>query len=195
MFENRGFPVTQNVKEADFVQFCGGADVSPVLYNQEMHPSTYNDPHRDREEIELFEYLIDKKVPMTGICRGGQFLNVMAGGTMRQHVDGHAISGTHVAVILETGQMIGVTSTHHQMMQPSEDGHVLMVASESSWYEEYVDGEVFRHEIQERGTDIEAVWYPGINALCYQPHPEYLDSHHECQEYYFDLLTRYIIKD
>src|SRR3546814_3238996 len=31
--------------------------------------------------------------PMAGICRGGQFLNVMCGGSMIQHVEGHAIHG------------------------------------------------------------------------------------------------------
>lgn len=184
------FTVTDDIKKADFVQFCGGADVSPVLYAEEEHPDTYSDPVRDREEINIFEYLIENRVPMAGICRGGQFLNVMCGGKMRQHVNNHAISGTHVAVILETGQMIGVTSTHHQMMQPSDDAEILMIASEATWYEEIVDGEVFRHAIEERGTDIEAVWYPAYRCLCFQPHPEYLDAHHECQKYYVELLKK-----
>lgn len=38
---------------------------------------------------------------MVGICRGAQFLNVMAGGKMIQHVEGHAIHGTHEIVVTD----------------------------------------------------------------------------------------------
>lgn len=194
MYINNGFAVVSTAFEADLLQFTGGEDVSPDLYGDEKHPATYNNPERDRLEAELFRYALAEKKPMAGICRGGQFLNVMCGGSMLQHVNNHAIGNTHLAVVLATGEMLSVTSTHHQMMNPSEDGEVLMVASESTWFENVVDDEIFRHEITERGQDVEAVTYPEYRVLCYQPHPEYVDAEHECQRQFFRFLNEYLLK-
>jgi len=193
MYINNGFEVVDSPFDADLLQFTGGEDVSPSLYGAEKHPATYNNPDRDRVEAELYRYALAEGKPMVGICRGGQFLNVMCGGSMHQHVNNHAIAGTHIAVVVDTGEMLSVTSTHHQMMNPSEYGQVIMVASEATWFEDVVDDEVFRHDITERGEDVEAVWYPSDKVLCYQPHPEYVAAEHECQRQFFSFLKQYLL--
>jgi len=66
------------------VVFTGGADVSPFMYGEKKLSVTCNDEHRDEQEKLFFERYT--KVPKVGICRGGQFLNVMNGGKMWQHV-------------------------------------------------------------------------------------------------------------
>jgi gamma-glutamyl-gamma-aminobutyrate hydrolase PuuD len=96
MFMANNWLVVPSAKEADLIQFTGGADVSPMLYGEPKHPRTYCDPNRDQHEANIFWNNIDK--PKAGICRGGQFLNVMSGGSMWQDVDNHAIGGTHAAV-------------------------------------------------------------------------------------------------
>ena len=121
---------------------------------------------------------------MAGICRGAQFLNVMNGGKMWQHTVGHAIRGVHEAIDQMSGEEVMVTSTHHQMMIPTNDAIVLMTA----------DCAVFKQgfEVQELGgikPDIEAVFYPETRCLCYQPHPEYVDIDHSCQTMYFHYLS------
>lgn len=185
MFQRRGHEVVEKVEEADLVQFVGGADVNPSLYGEEPHPSTFFSDITDQRSFNLYKNAITHGIPMTGICRGGQFLNVMNGGKMHQHVDGHAIYGTHQAVDVYSNSEVRVTSTHHQMMIPElERGVVVAVAYEwkpvlqlSDWAEDQ--------------EDIEAVWYEDNKCLCFQPHPEIVDRDHECQKYYFELLQRY----
>jgi len=182
MFQRRGHEVVEKVEEADLIQFVGGADVSPSLYGEEPHPATSFSDIADQRSINLYENAITHGIPMTGICRGGQFLNVMNGGKMHQHVDGHALYGTHAIYDLEdaTEECIQVTSTHHQMMIPElNKGVVVAVAYESAC-----------HGV-EHVADTEVVWYEGNQCLCFQPHPEIVDKNHECQEYYFELLQRY----
>ena len=187
MFLGRGWELTSRLDEADLVQFTGGSDVTPALYGSQKHPETMYDIHRDQEEFRLFEACVALDKPLAGICRGGQFLNVMCGGSMYQHVNNHGLFGTHPMVILSTGKIIDVTSTHHQMMIPHEDGAVLAVASESTSYE-YMEGSKIRYVRPSRGKDVECVYYEAENALCFQPHPEYLDKDSACQQWYFDQL-------
>lgn len=124
---------------------------------------------------------------MAGICRGGQFLNVMCGGKLYQHVNNHGLMGTHMMVATRTGEMFPVTSTHHQMMRPGIGAEVIGVASEATVVE-YMDNERVRYVEQKRGDDIESVLYPEHGVLCYQPHPEYLTKDSECQEFYFKMI-------
>lgn len=191
MFTGRGWVITNNIADADLIQFTGGEDVSPYLYGESMHPATYNNVHRDLEEKAIYQRAEDMAIPMAGICRGGQFLNVMNGGSMWQDVDKHG--GRHDAYILGGLIPVKVSSTHHQMMRPSEDGMVLMTAGLST-YKEAMDGNTkFRRIMKEPITtrdDVEAVFYPETNSLCFQPHPEY-GGYAECQDVYFKFIEEY----
>lgn len=193
MWQRQGHEVIpiEDILDADVVQFTGGADVSPELYDEVPHPSTSTSPMRDDYEIQVFNTCLENQIPMVGICRGGQFLNVMNGGGLWQNVDKHAIGGTHMAVDVSTGRMIPVTSTHHQMMRPSEEGQVLMVASESTHLEKMQNGGIVTVPAR-RGEDIEAVWYPETECFCFQPHPEYMQSDSPCQQWYFQQINELI---
>lgn len=57
-------------EEADLVIFTGGEDVDPSLYNEPRHPRTSSNITRDIREKDIYEYCLDKKIPMLGICRG-----------------------------------------------------------------------------------------------------------------------------
>lgn len=196
MFKARGWEVTRDLLAADLVQFTGGADVSPYLYGEEKHPTTYNDPRRDLVESGYYQVSLLLKKPMAGICRGGQFLNVMNYGKMFQNVNGHAISGTHEAEVvyrtdgkgegIEEPFIYQVTSTHHQMMRPHADGKVLLIAERATRLE--TDTLVFEGS----GEDCEAVFYEKTKSLCFQPHPEFCPTEHECQVLYFKFLERYL---
>lgn len=183
MFQERGWEIVDKIGDADLVQFTGGEDVTPAYYGALPHPTTYCNPTRDAFEKAIFERCISGGVPMVGICRGGQFLNVMSGGAMWQDVDNHAIHGTHMLFDLDTGEVVDVSSTHHQMMKPSSEGNIIATASESYRRENVysIDGGF--------DDDVEVVYYPNTQCLCFQPHPEY-PSFESCQDYYFDLIER-----
>lgn len=187
MFLARGWSVTPRLEGATLVQFTGGEDVSPEFYGEETHPYSNCNRRRDEEEKEVFYRASSLGIPMAGICRGGQFLNVMCGGKMFQHVNNHGIGGTHMMVDTRTGELTPVTSTHHQMMRPGELAEVLGVASESTVYE-YMDGEYIAKVYPKRGEDIEVLSYTEQQVLCYQPHPEYLAKESRCQQKYFNLI-------
>jgi gamma-glutamyl-gamma-aminobutyrate hydrolase PuuD len=189
MFSKRGFEIVELLggETPDLIQFTGGEDVDPSLYGHSRHPSTYSNPRRDAHESQIYHNYLGK-VAFAGICRGGQLLNVLNGGTMFQHVDNHG--GDHLATDLATGAEIVVTSTHHQMMIPAAHGVVLMTAARSKvrWIEQ-------KSTIVQRDkgdVDVEAIVYPKTQSLCYQPHPEYLEPGEACQEIYFDYLKQHL---
>ena len=187
MFVKRGWkPVEANlVTPSTFILFSGGEDVSPHLYGSERHHTTFNNVKRDEYETRLFNQYKDN--PKIGICRGGQFLNVMSGGKMYQNVDGHL--GDHVLFDCDTNEKVIVTSTHHQMMYPDPKlGKIVCTAQEGTFRQTY------NHEFHAGidyppGSDIEVVWYPHTNSLCYQPHPEYEVK--SCEDHFFKVIERY----
>lgn len=188
MFLNLGFIITSALNEASLVCFTGGSDVSPALYGAKEHVLTQKNPARDFKEKLVFENARELNIPMVGICRGAQFLNVMSGGEMYQHVTKH--TNSHYLVDNITGETVYVSSTHHQMMKPSADG--LLVASsnlggEREWYE----GQCFKRDISQ--CDNEVVFYENTKCLCFQPHPEFDDAEYEGMRVYFrSLLQRYL---
>lgn len=197
MWRHWGWSVTDNPTKADVIQFTGGADVSPELYGEAPHPRTAANPNRDDKCMELFKMAKAKGKPMAGICRGGQFLNVANGGKMFQHCDGHGIYGTHKALIIESGLMVDVTSTHHQIMRPNrERSIVLMEADRLGQFKEYMEnhkdsgGWYIADAVEE--DDVEAVYYDDTNSLCFQPHPEYCEYNSDCQKTYRYFLRNYL---
>lgn len=188
MFIANGWSTTINEldTDVDLVQFTGGADVDPSYYQEQKHAATWSNPSRDAREAGIFQEF-KGKVPMAGICRGGQFLNVMNGGKMWQHVNNHATSKLHEAFDHINNKTLFVTSTHHQMIIPTESAILCMTANEATVKQGYD-----KEEVGHVNPDIESVYYPETNSLCYQPHPEYLDANHPCQKTYFDYLSLFM---
>lgn len=88
------------VARLDGVVIAGGPDVEPVRYGSEREERT-GPPARERDawELALIEAALASRTPLLGICRGMQLLNVALGGTLVQHMEGHAetvgVFGTH----------------------------------------------------------------------------------------------------
>jgi putative glutamine amidotransferase len=110
----------------------GGTDVDPELYGQDPAPETERPDHpRDRMEHRLLREALQTDLPVLGICRGMQLLNVFHGGTLVQHHQRQATHrvrtgdrslpahdaivqpGTRLAGILGAGRC-AVNSRHHQ---------------------------------------------------------------------------------
>ena len=180
------FHVVDDIKHASLVCFTGGSDVTPALYNQPRNPHTYCNDGRDLQEIGIFNYCQANGLPMVGICRGGQFLNVMCGGSMYQHVTGHA-QGNHMVKAVGIDIPFIVSSTHHQMMLPHKDAHVLAYADGLSGVRTHWDGKLFVGHTHPN-KDAEVVYYAHKDVLCFQPHPEF-GGVPECRDYFFKCVT------
>jgi len=71
----------------DGVLLPGGGDIDPSYYNAASHPATYEiDKHRDDLEIRLARWSLEDDLPLFGICRGHQVMNVAFGGTLVQDI-------------------------------------------------------------------------------------------------------------
>jgi putative glutamine amidotransferase len=80
----------------DGLILAGGRDVDPALYGAEPHRNT-DQPRteRDRFEIALARRAMERDIPVLGVCRGMQVMNVARGGTLVQHLPDHVGSDTH----------------------------------------------------------------------------------------------------
>jgi len=118
----------QLIDRLDGFLLTGGADIEPDRYGAESETDLYPpEPERDEFELALLEGAISGGVPVLGICRGHQLINVHAGGTLHQDVPQHAVmdqaptTETH-EVTFEAGSILGeiygasvwVNSLHHQ---------------------------------------------------------------------------------
>lgn len=71
----------------DGLLLTGGGDVVSLNYGEQPHPkAVYQDPIRDEMELEAIKIAVKKGVPILGICRGIQILNVAFGGTLEQDI-------------------------------------------------------------------------------------------------------------
>ena len=88
-------PFTDNVaEEHDGLLLCGGVDIHPRYYGEEIAGSKNIDEARDAYEMALLDAFVKAGKPVLGICRGHQLINVYFGGTLTQHI---ATSERHTA--------------------------------------------------------------------------------------------------
>jgi putative glutamine amidotransferase len=120
------------VTELDGLVLCGGGDLEPATYGGIPGPGLYGvDPDRDRWELALLAAAEEVGVPVLGVCRGLQTLNVAAGGTLVPHLpdltdQAHRVlerdrEPVHPVAVFEgsllhglTGPTCHVNSLHHQ---------------------------------------------------------------------------------
>jgi putative glutamine amidotransferase len=76
--------------EMDGLLFSGGADVDPASYGETANGARDIDPARDAMELEAWRAAERRAIPVLGICRGFQIINVFCGGSLIQDVPSHA---------------------------------------------------------------------------------------------------------
>ncbi len=121
------FPGEEPPEEFDALCLSGGGDIDPTRYGAANEGSERVDEQRDELEFRVLDRAIRERKPVLGICRGFQVLNVLLGGSLLQHRDGHQ-SVPHEVVIapgtrLEAacgGGPFRVNSWHHQGVRPRD---------------------------------------------------------------------------
>jgi len=110
---------------------CGGQDVHPKFYGEEINGSVDCNPDQDAYELDLIQAFIDAGKPILGICRGHQILNVYFNGTLYQDLENKAlhrsqtdVTAIHSAIAAPNtiaqklyGDSFQVNSIHHQAVK------------------------------------------------------------------------------
>jgi putative glutamine amidotransferase len=151
----------------DGLILAGGSDIDPASYGAQPHPETRGTrPERDRFEIALGTRALERDMPVLGVCRGMQMLNVIQGGTLNQHLGLELHPHTPGAfadhrVRLEPGSLaervVGgehteVKSAHHQGVDELGEGVV------ASGYAD--DGVVEAIELPGQSFAVGVLWHP-----------------------------------
>jgi putative glutamine amidotransferase len=116
----------------DALCLSGGEDIEPARYGAAADPKTETiDSARDALELGLIATARERDVPVLGICRGLQVINVAYGGSLLQHVDGHREANgpiaPHIAVAAPGSKLaaacgtapFSVNARHHQAVARS----------------------------------------------------------------------------
>lgn len=162
----------------DGLMLAGGADIDPSAYGAERHAQTVETvPERDRFEIALVRAAIERDMPVLGICRGMQLINVAYGGTLLQHLPerfGHhehlRVAGTfdgadHDVDLLEgslaaraAGETHHATKSHHHQ-GVDRVGEGLSITGSSA-----MDGLPEAIEMPDRRFVLGVQWHPEADA-------------------------------
>jgi len=168
---------SESLENVDAVVFWGGTDIHPSLYGQGLHlqsQARYSGPsERDKFEWKLMKWCKVNNVPMIGVCRGAQMMCAFAGGKLIQHIQGHGI--TH-QIVTDTGELMNTTSAHHQMMYPWDVPHELLAWTPHKRSHSYEDGTGMDVKEAHNYPEPEIVYFPEINGLAIQGHPEWATS-------------------
>jgi len=184
-------------KGVDFLYFSGGADVNPALYGQKKGKFTFIDEKRD----EICQNIVNgyPGTPKLGICRGAQFLTVMAGGRLIQHIEGHT-SSHKIDVHFEGNSKpstYDITSTHHQMMYPfniGADRYSLIGWATMFRSMVYLDGNDNQISVPEKFVEPEIIYYRQTRSLAIQGHPEYSNCNNNTKDLCLDLIETYLLR-
>ncbi len=162
-------------RRIDGLLLPGGGDIHPRFFGDEApHPSTNIEEARDEAEIKLIRWAADDDMPMLGICRGCQIMNVALGGTLIQDIPSQiatdiahdfpnsrprGLTAHPVTIVAESrlAQIVGeaqimVNSWHHQVIDKLAPGAVLAAQSPDELVEAF--------EIPSKRFVISVQWHP-----------------------------------
>ena len=129
---------------------AGGGDIEPSSYGEPLDPDAgvETDEGRDAVELPVLKGALDADLPVLGICRGMQALNVAMGGRLIQHLSGHGAEekdghkassyhriyitpGSKLAAVVGAGGFVRVNSWHHQGVREAQKSRLLMASAYS----------------------------------------------------------------
>jgi putative glutamine amidotransferase len=159
----------------DAVLLPGGPDIDPAYYGADRHPTTKVDPARDAIEVPLARWAVEDDLPLFGICRGHQVINVALGGKLIQDIPSEIettdiphdmprhlsrdsrLHGVDIAPDSKLGAIMGsphvaVNSLHHQAVSEVAPGMRITAYSP--------DGLVEATEVPGKSFALSVQWHP-----------------------------------
>ena len=169
--------IDEVLAKIDGLLLSGGSDINPAYYGEEPHPKIDAIvTERDESELKLIKGALQRNLPILGLCRGQQILNVAFGGTLYQdivseveeavqHVQKSAryekvhsvsvVEGTKLFSI--TGREIMTNTFHHQCVKVLGEG--LIVSARTR------DGLIEAIEHPDYRFCLSVQWHPEETAL------------------------------
>ena len=137
----------------------GGPDIDPSYYGEEVHETADIDPDRDKLELPLFKRAMEEDLPVFGICRGIQIMNVAIGSSLYQDIPSQFTDPlTHKIIVnandswhdikIQQGSLLNeitgnrvvkVNSRHHQAVKVIGNGFTVTAQSEDGIIEAIED--------------------------------------------------------
>ncbi len=185
--------IRQYMDWIDGIYFSGGCDIWPALFGEEPEvgiKTVY--PERDQFEIALYKIAEKKDMPVFGVCRGAQLMNVAAGGSLIQDIQkqvvnplDHSSSGIpgrhpyHQVKLKENSlirqmlieQVMGVNSHHHQSVKKLGEGYEVSAFSK--------DGVIEAIESKNMTFSLGVQWHP---EEMYETYPVFKNLYHRFVE-------------
>ncbi len=178
----------------DGLVLTGGGDMDPALYGQAINGTDASSiyPERDRMEVGLTRAAVERLMPVFGVCRGIQVINVALGGTLAQHVDGHTGKSNsfnaprpHAVSIqpdslldrtLVCGPAIDANSYHHQAVMPADLAPGLVTTGQTAdsvieavehvGYPWFLGVQWHPERLYELGDEHRLLWEGFVEAAC-----------------------------
>ena len=177
--------ISEYLSEIDALLLPGGGDINPALFFEKRHPAVDRvSRSRDALETWLCQDALNADMPVLGVCRGIQVMNVAMRGTLYQDIPSHKVEPGDVIhdIKIEAGSLLSqitgdhivqVSSRHHQAVKVIGKGFVVTAQSE--------DG------------IIEAIENPSKQfALGVQYHPEWMLKNPNLEKHAAKLFEKFI---
>jgi putative glutamine amidotransferase len=158
-------------EDLDGLIIGGGDDISPEHYGQDITAKVKVDPQRDEMEIRWIKRALEHRIPLLGICRGAQLINVVRGGSLHQDIR---------PIRVHTYNRPGLLPTKQVLLEPDSLTAQLMGKTRirvNSLHHQAVDGAGENLKIVGRDLDDIAQAIQATDEHCIigvQWHPEYL---------------------
>lgn len=170
------------ISVADGILLSGGADIHAKFFNQKLHPAARNiNEKRDEFEILLCQKAIAKNLPVLGICRGIQILNIALGGNIFQDIPNHMQTTprdlpSHRIMVKKSSMLfkitnateIDVNSFHHQSVNVLGKNLVISATAD--------DGTIEAIEHTQKKFVIGVQWHPEALNKIYAVHNKIFEA-------------------
>lgn len=162
----------------------GGDDIEPIHYGAQGDAGSVYDPERDAFEMAVIRHCLNRRVPLLGICRGAQLINVVLGGSLFSDIR---------PLRKRTPNYNSVLPVKWVSLDPHKDLSFFMqktVVKVNSLHSQAVDrlGEGLECVARDRDGFVQAIEHAEGFVLGVQWHPEYL-PYQPAQRRLFDAFT------
>lgn len=141
-------------EEFDGLVLCGGVDINPSFYGEQINGSKNINKELDEIEFALLKTFVEAGKPILGICRGCQLINIFFGGSLHQHINNaaahtsgvvgldlvHNVVAERESVIYDIyGESFSVNSSHHQAVKKLGKNLKITMHSENDHFVEGIE--------------------------------------------------------